>query len=664
MSGLEIGSVVAGHRIEGIAGQGGMGVVYRARHLALNRPVAMKVIAPDFAREYTFRERFKRESELAAALEHPNIVPIYHAGQEGDLLYVTMRYINGTDLGRLLETRGRLPAQLAIEIISQIGSALDAAHAHGLVHRDVKPANILIADVQGTPRAYLTDFGLTKSTTANGPGLTQTGIVMGSMDYIAPEQIQGYSVDARCDVYELGCVLFHTLTGQVPYPTDTITAKMWGHMSTNSPSIRTLVPGLPEQLDRVVKRSMALQPENRFGSTGEFAFAAKRALPAPAPRTVVTSLPPGTNPAGPHSWPPTGPGQHPSLPPGAGGFSDPGGAPPSTPSPTTGRGKKWWLGGAAAVVSIAVVVGALMFFGRDDKPVDPTPPEQPVIGAIEGDPLEVGLSPRDLIFDDRYAWIADFDGGAVYRIDPTTRVPEEIKLPEGSPSNIAVGSGQAWVQNYANWLTPVNVDTKVVGPPHEFTSNVAAFIYGDDIVWSSHLAEGTVTRFQATDGTIVGSPITVGEKPSSIAYYDRAVYVLLQDSEQIVKIHTATGTTLGDPFEVRGTAGIIDVRDGVIYTWNSSLDKILRFDSDDGDPLPPLQVGKFTAATLTDEYAFVVDAITSEVRRYDLATGAETGKPIGGLGSAQDISDMAVVDDELWVVDQARGNVIRIQLKN
>src|SRR3954453_14761251 len=225
MPDLSIGSEFAGHRIDGIAGRGGMGVVYRATHLALNRPVALKLIAPELAEDEGFRTRFKQESMTAASIDHPNVIPIYHAGEEDGRLYITMRYVEGTDLRALITERGKVDPVYAAQIVSQVAAALDAAHARGLVHRDVKPANVLIAGGNGQPHAYLTDFGLTKQATSTG-GLTKTGMVVGTLDYIAPEQVQGRSVDARADVYALGCVLYQALTGNVPFPRETEPAKM------------------------------------------------------------------------------------------------------------------------------------------------------------------------------------------------------------------------------------------------------------------------------------------------------------------------------------------------------------------------------------------------------------------------------------------------------
>jgi serine/threonine protein kinase len=280
---LLVGSIFAGHRIESVAGRGGMGVVYRATHLALNRTVALKLISSEFAEDPDFRERFTRESQIAASLDHPHVIQIHHAGEEDGRLYITMRFVEGTDLAAMIAKDGGLEAEIAVQILSQVATALDTAHTRGLVHRDVKPANILIESRDSQQLAYLTDFGLTKRASAGG-GLTKAGTLVGTVDYMAPEQLEGKRVDARADIYALGCVLYQALTGEVPFPRDTDPAKIWAHMSTPAPSVAAAAPGLPDQLDEVVSRAMAKKPEDRYPSAGDFGRAA---LAAVGGRTAV-----------------------------------------------------------------------------------------------------------------------------------------------------------------------------------------------------------------------------------------------------------------------------------------------------------------------------------------------------------------------------------------
>jgi predicted Ser/Thr protein kinase len=270
---LTVGSLFAGYRIEGIAGRGGMGVVYRARDQALDRVVALKFIAADLASTPGFRERFTTESRTAASLDHPNVIPIYQAGEHEGTLYLAMRYVDGEDLRSALQRERRLQPERAARVVAQIAAALDAAHARGLVHRDVKPANVLV-----TPdgHAYLTDFGLTKRVVTD-PEATQTGQLVGSLNYVAPEQIRGEPVSPRTDIYGLGCLLFHVLTGRVPFPLEGNEAKLWAHVSEPPPLATAVTPALPAAFDGVIVRAMQKRPEDRFQSAGELGRAAAAA---------------------------------------------------------------------------------------------------------------------------------------------------------------------------------------------------------------------------------------------------------------------------------------------------------------------------------------------------------------------------------------------------
>ncbi|WP_406377363.1 serine/threonine-protein kinase [Streptomyces sp. NBC_00197] len=270
-----IGRRIADYRIEREIGRGGMAVVYQAKDLRLDRTVALKLLAPELARNDTFRGRFTHESRVAAAIDHPHIVPVFEAGETDGVLYIAMRYVAGRDLRHLLDREGPLSVTVAARIGLQVASALDAAHDHGLVHRDVKPGNILVA--QGTDsdhpeHVYLTDFGLTKKSLSL-TGFTSVGQFVGTLDYVAPEQISGKPVDGRCDVYSLGCVVYETMAGRPPFQRDDDMALLWAHQYDEPPALTTKRPDIPVGVDAVLAKALAKSPDDRYDSCLTFVSA-------------------------------------------------------------------------------------------------------------------------------------------------------------------------------------------------------------------------------------------------------------------------------------------------------------------------------------------------------------------------------------------------------
>jgi serine/threonine-protein kinase len=253
-----------------------MGVVYRATQLALGRPVALKAIAPDLTQDTEFRERFQTEAQIAASIDHPNVIPVYEAGELDGVLYLIMRWVDGTDLRVLLTQHGRLTPARALTLLRPVALALAAAHGRGLVHRDVKPANVLIAQARGQEdHVYLTDFGIARRLDARG--ITRTGMLVGTLDYTSPERLEGAPGTFADDVYSFGCMLFETLTGHVPFNLSTDAAKIYAHINDPVPSARAEVGGVTEQLDAIIARAMAKRPEDRFLS-GQLAAALDYAL--------------------------------------------------------------------------------------------------------------------------------------------------------------------------------------------------------------------------------------------------------------------------------------------------------------------------------------------------------------------------------------------------
>ncbi len=281
-----VGTEFAGYRLRAVLGRGGMSVVYQAENPRLRNLIALKVLAPELADDQLFRTRFREESQIAASLNHPHVIPIHDFGSSDGLLYIAMRYVSGTDLRHLIAEQGRLRPDAAVHLLGQAARALDAAHRRGLVHRDVKPGNLLIA--QGTEdgdpdHVYLADFGITKYV-GGRTGLTIAGTVLGTVHYASPEQIQELPVLGPADQYALGCVLYECLTGRAPFEKSSNEAIMWGHVHEFAAPPSLLRPGLPPAVDEVFARVLAKDPDERYADCREFIAAARGALD----RTPIT----------------------------------------------------------------------------------------------------------------------------------------------------------------------------------------------------------------------------------------------------------------------------------------------------------------------------------------------------------------------------------------
>ena len=359
VKGVAAGVQIAGYRLAEEIGRGGMAVVFRARDERLGRQVALKILAPGLAADEAFRQRFIRESRAAAAVDDPHIVPVFEAGESGGVLFIAMRYVPGGDARSLVGREGPLAPARAAAIISPVASALDAAHAAGLLHRDVKPGNMLMDTAPGRPdHVYLSDFGLSKAATSVSAGLTGTGQFLGTLDYISPEQIAGKQADGRADQYALACSAFELLTGAPPFRRDEATALIYAQLSEPPPKLTTWCPDLPAAADGVLARALAKEPADRYPSCREFADAlraaaglrpydpaAAAARPAEHPATQAAAVPPGLA----------------DMPTEAADSPPPGGA--STASPGGGasqakRARRRRFGLAAAVAAV-VLAGAV-----------------------------------------------------------------------------------------------------------------------------------------------------------------------------------------------------------------------------------------------------------------------------------------------------------------
>jgi YVTN family beta-propeller protein len=396
-----LGTEVGGYRIEALLGRGGMGAVYRAEETALGRKVALKLIAPELARDDRFRERFLRESRIAASLDHPHIVPIFRAGEDDGALFLAMRYVEGTDLGKLLAEEGALAPARAIALLEQVAEALDAAHEKGLVHRDVKPSNVLIAVTSGRQNAYLADFGLTKRT-GSLSGISAPGDVVGTLEYVAPEQITGDDVEASADLYSLGCVLYECLTGQTPFPRATDVALLWAHVHEDPRRPSDVRPQLPKTVDGVLARALHKEPARRYESAGELVDAARAAL----------------------------------------GLAE---APPPAPS------RRRLLLPLAAVLALAAAA-AIAFALTRDSGGGLASVSANAVGVIDPASNElvaevpVGIDPESIAVGEDGVWVANVEEETVSRIDPADTSARPRTIPVGDyPSDVAVGGGSVWV---------------------------------------------------------------------------------------------------------------------------------------------------------------------------------------------------------------------------
>jgi len=458
-----IGTHIGDYRIDRVLGRGGMSVVYLAEHTRLKRKAAVKLLSPELAEDPTFRARFVSEWERLAQLDHPNIIPVLEAGESGSSLYIAMRYVQTTDLKALIDQEGPLDPERAIRIASQTASALDAAHAQSLVHRDVKPANILVAvgaGPEGTDHVYLSDFGLTKHTQSQ-TGLTQTGHFMGTIDYVAPEQISGKDVDGRADQYALGCVVYQCLTGQVPFAREEETASLFAHLQDEPPRVTAQRPELPPAIDDIVARAMAKQREERFDSCTDFVRAARTALdvpgsavrPVPVPPTPETvlaapppSLPPVDLPSAPsmatpvqatEAAPPPGDGERP--------------APAYTARSSRKRNLGWVLIVAGVVLALVVAGFVIAQLGSDENEA----------GGTGGDGTPAGATYFDDFSDPSTGWETGTQAGV------TTEYADgsyQVRMnQDADPGALQVATGGAEQAGLSLQDQRVSVQARILG---------------------------------------------------------------------------------------------------------------------------------------------------------------------------------------------------------
>jgi tRNA A-37 threonylcarbamoyl transferase component Bud32 len=570
---LAVGALFAGFRIEAVLGSGGMGTVYRALDLALDHERALKVLTPDLTRDRAFRERFQRESRLAAQLEDEGVVPIYGAGAADGRLYIAMRLVRGPDLHRMVTERGSLDLAHTIAVTTSVARALDAAQTRGIVHRDVKPANILVEESSGGERVFLTDFGISRPDTGT-TSITSTGQLLGTPDYISPEQIDGARADGRADVYALGCVVCFLLTGEAPFHRETAVATLYAHAHAERPRPSLLEPALPEAVDEVLARATAIDPADRYRSAGELAADLGRAL----------------------------------------GSAPPGGAPPP-PTPRTRElarpgARRRWIAGAALAGATAVAAAIALWPGGDGEsgaPADSRVSEIAVgdvvdsvvvgeINVLVGSHRDSTLTtidpetgepgaPRTVAHPTSVAvgfgsvWVTSGSGGQLLRFGPADR-RRAVAIDVGQePVDVTVGDRWVWVANRADG-TVTQVDPYTNSP--EATIGVAprpqSLVTEGDVTWVASPSAGELTRLDSSGAQTAAAIIELGGAPADLAIVDGSLWEADTRGGSLRELSLETGERLGDPVELGGSPVALAVGPGALWIADKARDLAIRVD--------------------------------------------------------------------------------------
>jgi predicted Ser/Thr protein kinase len=582
------GDVFVDHRIEGLAGRGGMGVVYRATDIELERTVALKVITPALAEEEDFRKRFVAESKAAASIEHPNVIPVYYAGEREGVLYIVMRYIDGPDLRALVRAQGKLDPERAAHIVAQVGAALDAAHAHGLVHRDVKPANVLLGEED---HAYLTDFGLTKRTATTGDhGVSRAGGWVGTLGYVAPEQIRGGRIDARTDVYALGCVLVYALTGQAPYMGESDEATLWAHL--NSPPPSELVA--PE-FEGVVARALAKDPSDRYPSAGDLG----RAALAAAGRSAATR--PERNVARGAAAPPglsaTAATARVAAPDAETRPSPPVDAATVVTAREGGGGAaagvlrtmhgQWLVVTAIVTVLVAVVLAIVLLGGGDDTPAGqatattPAPAARPA--AFVGKPIDVGVRPNALTVAGGRVWALSGKPGELDIIDPADKARTRAFPVGDGGMSLAGGFDSLWLLKggRARTLSRRSVKTgRLQGEAVEiaYPGVPVAIVAGQRALWVGVRTKGATGGAESVvkidPSALTQQQISIPGGVQDIAVGAGALWVSNRFRPYVVRVDARTGSLR--EIRVSGSPKGLAVGAGALWVATRGDDTITR----------------------------------------------------------------------------------------
>jgi YVTN family beta-propeller protein len=568
--------------------------------------VALKLLAPELAEDERFRERFLRESRLAASLDHPNVIPIYEAGESEGVLFIAMRYVEGTDLKRLLEKDGKLEPARALALLAQAANALDEAHEHGLVHRDVKPGNILIALQGGREHVYLSDFGLTKQTGSES-GITETGQFMGTADYVSPEQIEHGSVDARSDLYSLGCVLYECLVGQAPYRSESLMHVLWAHVHTPPPRPSEHRPELPVGIDAVIAKAIAKAPDERYESGRELVAAAQTELPASG-------------------------------------------------EPERGRARRrphWSVLAALGAAFAAAAVAAILLLSGGEGRETAKPTTAVAVDSLQRiDPktnelvatIPVASDPSDVAVGEGAVWISDHTERTVAEIDPQSNTRTRTIAAGGDAVSVAAGLGSVWVANAlegtlvqidpgtgaitktidlfgdygggpvavgegAVWvgtadardsLWRIDPHSKALAPVPTRVEHIVPDYFniaiGDGAIWVPHL-DGTLSRVDPETNTVVAT-IRLRFRPVDAAAGEGGVWITDNAGDALVRIDPVTNRVakripVGDgPFGVA-------TGNGSVWVANRIDGTVSRIDPKTNEVVATIEVGpnpKYIAA--------------------------------------------------------------------
>ncbi len=684
----ESGARLGGYQVQEQIGRGGMGVVYRATHLHLGREVALKLLAPQYTDAQEFRERFLRESRMAASLEHPNIVTVYDAGDLEGTLFIAMRYVPGPDLAKLLREHGPVSPAAALSMLDQVGSALDAAHQLGLVHRDVKPANVLF----DAGHCYLTDFGLSKRAGAGeaSAALTRTGVFLGTLDYVAPEQIQGGAIDGRTDIYALTCMLHECLTASRPFPKDSELAVINGHLNEPPPRPSRLRPDLPGAIDEVVAKGMAKSPGDRYSTCAALTAAARVALRSAGAETVTDMRADGEiSPDVTHSPAPTTVVSAilPSL-------AGPDGA-STGPDATSRRTRKARLVGSVAVLCAAVAATAVIVLTggrsparhphttktvvrgatqrgsaatstststtRDGSATQPGPGSHTTGTAqaarVVGTPIQVGRQPVGIAATSHFLWTANFGASTVTRVAPTGATRTDIPVAPGPIAVLDVGT-TFWVASaQGGVVTPISVATGLPGKPVRVGSRPSWLTGDEDAVYVSNVASDTVSVINPRTDSLIGAPIKVGFVPRGIAASGTAVWVADSDNDNIDRI--VDGQVIKTIRVGRRPIGVA-VGDNAVWVANEDDNTVSRINLA-GDSVKTIKVGRAPFAIAFGlGSAWVTNSVDNTVTRLAGVTGNPVGRPIP---VGKDPTGITVVrdTDSVWVTNRGSSTAMRIQ---